>query len=70
MVKKGKLPLAAMENLLKEAGIERVSEQSKVALQEVLQDEADRLAQKATVYSSHAGRKTIKKEDILLSGTS
>lgn len=66
MAKKGKLPLAAMENLLKHAGAERVSEGSKSVLAEALDEEGQRIAKKAIVYCLHAGRTTIKKEDILL----
>ena len=66
MAKKGVLPLAAMENILRQAGAERVSEDSKEALKEALEDIAEQLAKKAIVYCSHAGRKTIKKQDIRL----
>ncbi|MBU1976311.1 MAG: histone family protein [Nanoarchaeota archaeon] len=66
MVKKHILPLAGMERLMKSAGADRVSEDSKVELRDVLEDIAFELSQKAMKFSIHAGRKTIKAEDIKL----
>ena len=60
------LPLAAMEKLLKVGGCERVGEDAKDALKEVLEQKAAEIAKKAMVYAQHAGRKTIKAEDIRL----
>ncbi len=60
------LPLAAMEKLLKEGGCERVGEDAKAALKIVLEAKATEIAKKAMVYAQHAGRKTIKAEDIRL----
>ncbi len=58
------LSAAAMEKLLKKAGAERVSEDAKDKLREVLDDYADSLAQKAIRLAKHAGRKTVKSADI------
>lgn len=60
------LPLAAMEKLLKKAGAPRVSQDAKVALQEVLEESAMSLGQKAATFASHSGRKTIKASDVKL----
>ncbi len=60
------LPLAAMEKILKVSGAERVSDSAKVALKEVIEDIAERIAVEAVKLSAHAGRKTIKAEDIKL----
>ena len=60
------LPLAAMEKLLKEGGAERVSERAKEALKEVLEERAHEISIKAIQFAVHAGRKTIKAEDIKL----
>ena len=61
-----KLPLANMERLLREGGAERVSEDAKEALAEVLEDYGIEIAKDATLLSEHAGRKTIRKEDVKL----
>ena len=61
-----KLPLANMERLLKECGAERVSEDAKEALAEVLEDYGLKIAKDATILSEHAGRKTVRKEDVKL----
>ena len=60
------LPLAAMEKLLKEGGAERVSDKAKVALKNAIEEIAHDIAVKSIKLSAHAGRKTIKAEDIKL----
>ena len=60
------IPLAAMEKIIKKAGAERVSEDAKAALKEVLEDFAHKIAVNAAKFASHAGRKTIKANDIKL----
>ena len=60
------LPLAAMEKLLKQGGAERVSDKAKVALKNALEDIAHEIATKSIKLAIHAGRKTIKAEDIKL----
>lgn len=60
------IPLAAMEQLMKQAGAERVSDDAKAALKEVLEEFGKRVAQQAYQFAVHAGRKTLKAEDIKL----
>ena len=60
------LPLAAMEKLLKQGGADRVSDKAKVALKNVIEDLAHEIALKSIKLANHAGRKTIKAEDIKL----
>jgi histone H3/H4 len=60
------LPLAAMERLLKNCGADRVSDDAKVALRDALEEFADTLGKHAIRLSNHAGRKTVKEEDIKL----
>jgi len=60
------LPLAAMEKILKKAGAERVSDKAKEAIKLVLEEKAEEIAEAAIRYANHAGRKTIKAEDIKL----
>ena len=60
------LPLAAMEKILKKHGAKRVSDSAKIELKDVLEDHAEKIALKAIKFSAHAGRKTIKAEDIKL----
>ena len=60
------LPLAAMEKLLKQGGAERVSDKAKVALKNALEEIAHDIAVKSIKLAVHAGRKTIKSEDIKL----
>jgi len=61
------IPLAAMEKIIKKAGDVRVSDKAKVALKEVLESRAEQIAERAWRLAEHAGRKTVKKEDITLS---
>ena len=60
------LPLAAMEKILKQGGADRVSDKSKVALKAVIEEMAEEIAGRAVKYAVHAGRKTVKAEDIKL----
>ena len=60
------LPLAAMEKLLKQGGADRISDKAKVALKNALEDIASEIAAKSIKLTVHAGRKTVKAEDIKL----
>ena len=60
------LPLAAMEKLLKQGGAERVSDKAKVALKDAIESIANEISIKAIKFAVHAGRKTVKAEDIKL----
>ena len=60
------LALAAMEKILKAAGAKRVSEDAKEALREVLEAASRKIGTRATEIAEHAGRTTIKAEDIRL----
>ncbi|MFH1324493.1 MAG: histone [Nanoarchaeota archaeon] len=62
------LPLAAMEKIIKKVGGSniRVSDKAKVALKEVIELKAEEIAEKAWRLATHAGRKTVKEDDIKL----
>ncbi len=58
------LPLATMEALLKKAGAERVSEDAKAALKQLLEKHADNIGKQAVTAALTAGRKTVQAMDI------
>jgi histone H3/H4 len=60
------LPLLALENLMKEKGAERVSEDSKKELKKILENYLYELSLKASKISMHSGRKTINGADLLI----
>lgn len=60
------LGLAAMYRFIKKSGAERVSDDAADELREVLEEVAGKIASQALDLSVHAGRKTIKSEDIRL----
>ncbi|HII30090.1 histone [Candidatus Woesearchaeota archaeon CG08_land_8_20_14_0_20_47_9] len=60
------IPLAAMEKIMKRAGADRVSDKAKEAMKDYLERYAEEVARSAWLLATHAGRKTVKKEDIEL----
>ncbi len=66
MDKRRLFPLAAMEKVLKNCGAERVSDKSKAALKDAIEEIAEEIATNAVRLAAHAGRKTIKAGDIKL----
>jgi len=62
----GKLSLAAVRRLIVKAGAERVGDDAAEELRNVLEQVAERIGRKAIGLASHAGRKTVKAEDVRL----
>lgn len=60
------LPIAPMKRFLRNAGAARVSDDAAIELANVLEEIGEDLSRDATKLAKHAGRKTIKAEDIQL----
>lgn len=58
--------LSVMYRILKKAGAERVSDESANELRRILEEMGGSIAKNAVEMSVHAGRKTIKAEDVRL----
>jgi histone H3/H4 len=58
------MAVATMHRLCKKAGAERVSEAAAIELARVLEEIGVKIAKEALDYALHAGRKTLKTEDI------
>jgi histone H3/H4 len=65
VMKMAELPIAPITRLVRNAGAERVSEDASQALVDVLEEYGEKVARKAVSLAKHAGRKTVKKEDIM-----
>ncbi len=55
-----------MYRILKKAGAERVSDESADELRRIIEEVAINIAKSAIDMTSHAGRKTVKAEDVKL----
>ncbi len=60
------IPLATADRLIRKAGAKRVSEDAAKALAEVLEEYALAVASEAVKLAEHAGRRTVRDEDIRL----
>ena len=65
-MKSSELGLAAMHRILKKSGAQRVTDKSSIELRRVIEEIAEAIAKNAVDMSSHAGRKTVKAEDVKL----
>ena len=65
-MKSSELGLSAMYRILKKSGAQRVSDESAVELRRVIEEIAEAIAKNAVALSNHAGRKTVKAEDVKL----
>ena len=57
---------AALERMMKKAGVARTSASGIEQLAEVLEEYGLAVSQEAAALARHAGRKTVKKEDVRL----
>ena len=60
----GELAIAAMHRICKKAGADRVSETAAKEMGRVLEEIGIKIGKEAIDWSMHAGRKTVKAEDI------
>ncbi len=60
------IPIAAIERVARNAGVDRISAEALKELQDTLEDIALEIAREAAVAAKHAGRKTITAEDVYL----
>ena len=58
--------LSVMYRILKKSGAERVSDESADELRRILEEIGIAIAKSAVDMSDHAGRKTVKAEDVRL----
>jgi len=62
----GELSTSAVHRLIEKAGASRVGDDAVEALRKILEELALRIGKEAWELATHAGRKTVKSEDILL----
>ena len=64
-MKTSELGLSAMNRILKKAGAERVTQESANELRRIVEDIANEIAKNSIEMAKHAGRRTIRAEDVL-----
>ncbi len=60
------IPFAPIERVIRNAGAQRVSESAGMELTEILEEFGLEISREAIKLAEHAGRKTVKAEDIKL----
>ena len=60
------LPIAPIKRILQNAGAQRVSDDAAIELAKFLEEYGEDLASQANKLAKHAGRKTVKADDIAL----
>ncbi len=60
------LSLSAMHKIFKKAGAERISEDAKEKLREIVEDYALEIARRAVALAKHAKRNTVMEDDVKL----
>ena len=65
----GELAIAAMHRICKKAGAERVSESAAEEMGKILEEIGIKIGKEAIDFAMHAGRKTLKAEDIRIAKT-
>ncbi len=65
----GELAIAAMHRICKKAGAERVSESAAEEMGKILEEIGIKIGKEAIDFAMHAGRKTVKAEDIRIAKT-
>ena len=65
-MKSSELALPPMYRILKKAGAERVSKESADELRRTIEEAAEGIAKSAVEMASHAGRRTVRGEDVKL----
>jgi histone H3/H4 len=60
------IPRAPIERLLKESSGKRISKKATEQMAKIIENFIEDIAEDASVFCKHAGRKTITDEDILL----
>ncbi|MBU4266316.1 MAG: histone family protein [Candidatus Altiarchaeales archaeon] len=60
------IPLASVERLMRKAGADRVSVDGAKELRDTLEEIGRGISERAAKFAKHAGRKTVKAEDVKL----
>ena len=58
------LPTSPFERISKKAGVKRISKDALEELRDIIEEMGMEMAEKAVKISRHAGRRTVKREDI------
>lgn len=60
------ISLSSIEKIIRDAGAERISPSACKALRDILEEIGGEISKKAIKLAGHAGRKTVRAEDIKL----
>ncbi len=63
---KKSISLSAIEKIAKKSGVERISHEGLIKMRDLVEDYTVKISKDAVKMAKHAGRKTVRGEDVII----